>query len=382
MKDLYITAAAAVSPLGGSLEEIWQNVLKGVSVYDKASLPGGRDFFVAESVPGTGSDITAYAPLFTETILKLVSELAVSEPVDAIFFASAVGNLAEVENEIYAGRPITLEQLDFAAIERAFVGTAVYGENTQFVCVPTGCCAGLQAIGLAKSAMSRMGLKRALIMSLDFGLTPLVLEAFNKINATRSFTPDLITSPSRPFCRDRDGFLLADGGGAILVSTQATEQQMPRISGYGCVSSAYHMTDIVTDGSSIRRSIERAMEDARVDKNAINHVNLHASGTQQNDQAEYQALKDVIGADLPTITAFKGNHGHALGGANMIEVALAWKMMMTGILPPTAQALPVDAYEEIPPRSQAVPLQIKAMLKTASGFSGIHASMIMENSHV
>lgn len=382
MKDLYITAAAAVSPLGGSLEEIWQNVLKGVSVYDKASLPGGRDFFVAESVPGTGSDITAYAPLFTETILKLVNELAVSEPVDAIFFASAVGNLAEVENEIYAGRPVTLEQLDFAAIERAFVGTAVYGENTQFVCVPTGCCAGLQAIGLAKSAMSRMGLKRALIMSLDFGLTPLALVAFNKINATCNFAPELPSSPSRPFCRDRDGFLFADGGGAILVSIQPTEQQMPRISGYGCVSSAYHMTDIETDGNAIRQSIERAMEDARVDKNAINHVNLHASGTQQNDQAEYQALKDVIGADLPTITAFKGNHGHALGGANMLEVALAWKMMMTAILPPTAQGLPVDAYEEIPPRLQAVPMKIKAMLKTASGFSGIHASMIMENSHV
>lgn len=382
MKSLYITAAAAVSPLGSSLEEIWQNVLKGVTVYGKASLPGKRDFFVAESVPGTGSDIAAYAPLFTETIRKLVSELAISEPVDAIFFASAVGNLAEVENEIYAGRPVTLEQLDFAAVERVFAGTAAYGKSTQFVCVPTGCCAGLQAIGLAKTVMSRMGLKRALIMSLDFGLTPLALEAFNKINATRSFTPELTTSPSRPFCRDRDGFLFSDGGGAILVSTQASEPPEPRISGYGCVSSAYHMTDIATDGSSIRQGIEQALEDAGIDKGTINHVNLHASGTQQNDQAEYQALKDVIGTELPTITAFKGNHGHALGGANMIEVALAWKMMTTGILPPTALALPVDAYEEIPPRPQAVPFQVKVMLKTASGFSGIHASMIMENSHV
>ncbi|OVZ94946.1 hypothetical protein CBW54_00595 [Yersinia kristensenii] len=382
MKHLYITAAAAVSPLGNSLEEIWQNVLNGVTVYSNANLPGQRDFFVAETVPDTGSDISVYSSLFTEKIRTLVSDLAVSEPVDAIFFGCAVGNLAEVENEIYAGRTVTLEQLDFAAVERVFADTAVYGKNTQFVCIPTGCCAGLQAIGLAKSAMYRMGLESALIMSLDFGLTPLALEAFNKINATRSFTSGLATSPSRPFCRDRDGFLFADGGGALLVSTKNSEQRVPRISGYGCVSSAYHMTDIATDGNSIKQSIERALKDASLDKGAINHVNLHASGTQQNDQAEYQALKDVIGTELPTITAFKGNHGHALGGANMIEVALAWKMMTTGILPPTAQDLPVDAYDEIRPRAQAVPFQIKAMLKTASGFSGIHASMIMENSYV
>ncbi|CDG22239.1 putative Beta-ketoacyl-acyl-carrier-protein synthase II [Xenorhabdus poinarii G6] len=381
MKHLYITHAAAVSPLGNSLEEIWQNIIKGTATYGKVNLLGKRDFFVAETVPSTGSDISAYAPLFSNTLRRLVSELDVTDPVDAIFFASAVGNLAEVENEIYSDRPVTLKQLDFTSVERVFANTPVYGKNTQFVCVPTGCCAGIQAIGLAKNIMFRLGLKRALIMSLDFGLTPLSLEAFNKINATCTFDPNLTTSPSRPFCLDRDGFLFADGGGAILVSTDVPRQPVPRISGYGCVSSAYHMTDISIDGSSIRKSIELALKDAGIKGEAIDHVNLHASGTQQNDQAEYQALKDVIGTKLPTITAYKGNHGHALGGANIIEVALAWKMMTMGILPPTAKNLPIDAYEEISLRSQAAPFQSKVMLKTASGFSGIHASIIMENGY-
>lgn len=382
MKDLYITNAAALSPLGCSLNEIWQNVLQGASVFGNAHLAGQRDFFVAETVPGTGSNISAYAPLFKNAIRTLVHQLEVNEPVEAIFFASAVGNLAEVENAIYADRPISLDMLDFAAMEAVFAETAAYGAETRFVCIPTGCCAGIQAIGLAKNAMSRLGLKRALIMSLDFGLTPLALEAFNKINATHAFEPDMPSSPSRPFCRDRDGFLFADGGGAILVSTEAPAQPLPRISGYGCVSSAFHMTDIATDGSSIRQSIERAMGDARIDGASIDHVNLHASGTQQNDQAEYQALVDVLGQKLPSITAFKGNHGHALGGANMIEVALAWKMMTTDLLPPTATSLPVDAYEAVPARVQAAPFSAAALLKTASGFSGIHAAMIMEKANV
>ncbi|WFQ79419.1 hypothetical protein PXH59_17935 [Xenorhabdus sp. SF857] len=382
MKHLYITHAAAINPLGSSLEEIWRNIIKGAVVYRKANLPGNRSFFVAETIPGTGSDIAAYGRLFSGTIRRLVNQLNITDPVDAIFFASAVGNLAEVENEIYSDRPIALEQLDFASVERIFSDTPAYGKNTQFVCVPTGCCAGLQAIGLAKNIMYQLGFKRALIMSLDFGLTPLALEAFNKINATCSFDPNLTMSPSRPFCLDRNGFLFADGGGAILVSTEVPEHSVPRISGYGCVSSAYHMTDIATDGVSIRQGIELALKDAGVKGEEIDHVNLHASGTQQNDQAEYQALKDVIGTKLPTVTTFKGNHGHALGGANIIEVALAWKMMITGTLPPTAQDLPVDAYQDIPPRSQASPFQSKVMLKTASGFSGIHTSMIMENDYV
>ncbi|MFI8021270.1 hypothetical protein ACIF2R_20185 [Serratia marcescens] len=382
MSKLYITNAAALSPLGGSLNEIWRQILQGTVAYGHARLPGRRDFFVAETVPGSGSDIVAYASLFKEAILRLVEQLEIDAPVDAIFFASAVGNLAEVENDIYADRPVSLEQLDFSSMETVFAETAAYGAGTKFVCVPTGCCAGLQAIGLAKTTMPRLGLKRALIMSLDFGLTPLALEAFNKINATRTYDSAMSGSPSRPFCHDRDGFLFADGGGAILVTTEEPTPSVPHIAGYGCVSSAYHMTDIATDGSSIRQSIERAIWDADITGAALDHVNLHASGTQQNDQAEYQALVDVIGPNLPPITAFKGNHGHALGGANMIEIALAWKMMTTGLLPPTAESLPVDAYEAVPPREQAVSAPMASLLKTASGFSGIHAAMIMENGNV
>ncbi|ENL4289864.1 hypothetical protein AB5D91_004557 [Salmonella enterica] len=382
MSKLYITNAAALSPLGGSLNEIWRQVLQGGAIYGHTSLPGQRDFFVAETVPNSSSDISTYASLFKSAVLRLVEQLEIDVPVDAIFFASAVGNLAEVESDIYADRPVSLEQLDFSAMEAVFAKTAAYDDKTKFVCIPTGCCAGLQAIGLAKKTMPRLGLKRALIMSLDFGLTPLAMEAFNKINATRTYDPAITGSPSRPFCRDRNGFLFADGGGAVLVTTEPPQQPTPYISGYGCVSSAFHMTDIATDGSSIRQSIELAIEDAETTGAAIDHVNLHASGTQQNDQAEYQALVDVIGPNLPPITAFKGNHGHALGGANMIEVALAWKMMTTGILPPTAGSLPVDAYEEVPPREHAASFHISSLLKTASGFSGIHAAMIMENGNV
>ena len=376
MTSLYIENAAAVSPLGNNLTELWHNILAGESRFDHASLPGQRRFFAAETQPGSASDISAYASLFSDTIRQLVDDLHIDSPVDAIFFATAVGNLADVENDIYAGQAVLADKIDFAAIEQMFAATPAMGPDTRFVCVPTGCCAGLQAIGLARSSMARLGLKRAIIMSLDFGLTPMAFEAFNNINATSEFDQQLPTSPSRPFCRQRSGFLFADGGGAILVNTDNSDN--PRISGYGCVSSAFHMTDIDTDGHSIRQSIERALSEARLAATDIDHINLHASGTQQNDEAEYQALVQLMGEQLPEITAFKGNHGHALGGANLIEVALAWKMLEQKMLPPTPEGLPVDAFAAVPAREAAQPFAGRTILKTASGFSGIHAAIVME----
>ncbi|KZL23794.1 beta-ketoacyl synthase N-terminal-like domain-containing protein [Pseudovibrio sp. WM33] len=378
MTRLYIENAAAVGPLGANLEEIWSAVLAGKTSFGQVNLPGNRAFCAAETKPGTGSDIAAYAPLYNDAIRGLVADLQITEPVDAIFFATAVGNLGQVENKVYSKAQVSLDDLDFSKVEEVFKETAAWGPETRFVSVPTGCCAGLQATGLAKTTMARMGLKRAVIMSLDFGLTPLALEAFSKINATTAFAHGINASPSRPFCQNRDGFLFADGGGAILITTEPSDAPMPCISGYGCVSSAYHMTDIATDGDAIRRSIELALDQSGLTGGDIGHVNLHASGTQQNDEAEYNALRATIGEVLPAITAFKGNHGHALGGANMIELALSWKMLREATVPPSPAHLPVDAYEAVPPREQPEPLDRFSILKTASGFSGIHATVIME----
>jgi 3-oxoacyl-(acyl-carrier-protein) synthase len=379
MNDLYIENAAAIGPLGQSLDEIWNKLLAGETAYGRVDLPSGRSFFAAETVENSASSIAAYAPLFYEAIRALVDSLKVEVPVDAIFFGTAVGNLAYVENEVYSCRDLPVERLDFSELETIFAQTPAWGPETRFICVPTGCCAGVQATGLARKIMFALGLRRAIVMSLDFGLTPMGFEAFDKINASTPFDPILKSSPSRPFCKRRTGFLFADGGGAILVTTEPGDTELPRITGYGCVSSAFHMTDISTDGHSIRASIERAMEEAQLSADQISHVNLHASGTQQNDLAEYQAMATIFGATLPLITAFKGNHGHALGGANMIEIAVCWKILRERLVPPTPVALAVDAYEAVRPRVAATFFEGRSILKTASGFSGIHASLIMEH---
>jgi 3-oxoacyl-(acyl-carrier-protein) synthase len=286
--------------------------------------------------------------------------------------------LGSAEDRVYSKQAVDLATLDFADLGDAIKSCKAVDQKTRIITVPTGCCAGVQAVGLAKALMPKLGLKSAVIASLDFGLTPLAFEAFSKINATTAGVAQRDAHASRPFCSDRTGFLFADGGGAIAVTLEKPDHPVPRITGYGCVSSAYHMTDIAVDGHAIRASMERAMQDADIATTGIGHVNLHASGTVQNDQAEHTALTQMFGATLPVITAFKGNHGHALNGANLLEIALSWKILLTGIVPPTPRGLPVDAFDNVTARSEPQPLSGNAILKNASGFSGIHASLVME----
>lgn len=380
MTQLYITAASAFGPLGKSLDEIWHAIMCGKTTGSTLHVASGRQYMAATTHGGHTTNTQSYAKSFTEGLRSLVLDLDLDGPVDAIFVGTAVGNLCKAEHEVYVTRDLRAEILDFANLRPMLEGCPGIGPDTQIVVVPTGCCAGLQAAGMAKAVMARMGYRTGIVASLDMGLTPLAFEAFSKINATADRKDHIEGTPiSRPFCKDRSGFLFADGGGAMAVSVDAPASgTMPRLTGYGCVSSAYHMTDIETDGLPIAQSITLALADANCVPNRIGHVNLHASGTQQNDTAEHNALHATLNDPLPPITAFKGNHGHALAGANMLEIALTWKMMITGIVPPTPVGLAIDAYDDVPTRAQATKLAPGAILKTASGFAGIHATLVLE----
>ncbi|MEP1535304.1 MAG: hypothetical protein ABJQ34_13680 [Paracoccaceae bacterium] len=381
MTQLHITAASAFGPLGKSLDEVWQSVLDRKTTGGVLHVASGRKYLAATTRGGHTTNTKTYSTSFAEGLRSLVNDLELNAPVDVIFVGTAVGNLCAAEHEVYVARDLAATVLDFANLRPMLDKCAAISGDTEIVVVPTGCCAGLQAAGLAKAVMAQMGYRTGIIVSLDMGLTPLAFEAFSKINATADFDEDSTVAPiSRPFCKERSGFLFADGGGAIAVSIDAPKTgPVPRLTGYGCVSSAYHMTDIETGGVPIAKSIAIALADANCDPRQIGHVNLHASGTQQNDAAEHNALAATLNGAMPPITAFKGNHGHALAGANMLEVALTWKMMTTGTVPPTPHGLAVDAYDDVPARDAATQLEPGAILKTASGFAGIHATLVLEN---
>ena len=217
-------------------------------------------------------------------------------------------------------------------------------------------------------------------------ITPLVVAAFGKIAATstkRNSTPE---KASRPFDQARDGFVLAEGAALFVIESldHAIKRDVPiygEIIGGGSNNNCFHMTDIPQDGISIARSCQLAIEDARISVQDIDFINAHGSSTQQNDQAEALAFHQIFGSHIHHIpvTSIKSLTGHALSAANGIEIVSSLLTIRDGIIPPTINLENQDPNCNLwVIANRAINKKVRCVLKTSSGFSGLHSSLILK----
>ena len=215
-------------------------------------------------------------------------------------------------------------------------------------------------------------------------LWPLCYGAFALIRAmsTRNDAP---SSASRPFDRDRDGFVMGEGAAVLVLEER--ERAVARgariygeICGYGMSNDAYHMTAPRPDGSQAARSMRRALDDAGVAAGEIGYVNAHGSSTPLNDSTETLAIKQVFGdraVHLP-VSGTKGYYGHALGASGAIEAAICALAMERDWLPPTVNLEAPDPacdLDHVPAAGRAATPEY--ILSYSFGFGGINAALVM-----
>ena len=215
-------------------------------------------------------------------------------------------------------------------------------------------------------------------------LWPLCFGAFALIRAmsTRNDAP---ATASRPFDKDRDGFVMGEGAAVLVLEELGRAKARGariygEIRGYGMSNDAYHMTAPRPDGSQAARSMQRALDDAGITPGEIGYVNAHGSSTPLNDRTETLAIKTVFGdraATLP-VSGTKGYYGHALGASGAIEVAICALAMAHDWLPPTVNLDAPDAacdLDHVPSAGRnAAPEHI---LSNSFGFGGINAALVM-----
>jgi 3-oxoacyl-(acyl-carrier-protein) synthase len=250
--------------------------------------------------------------------------------------------------------------------------------------ISTGCTTSLDALGAAVDAVASGRSQRVLVVAGEAALTPSVVAGFQRVAAlsTRQGPPE---RASCPFSSERDGFVLGEGGAALLVEdaeVAAARGVTPHLEivGWGSVSSAYHMTGIRENGGDIAKSMWKALEDAEVPGDAIDCIDAHGSSTPLNDASEAAAFNDVFGkraAGMP-VMAQKGVTGHPLGASNLLEVIGLAGLLPDGVLPPvqntTEETLdqPVDLVIGEPRYAQP-----EYVIKTSSGFSGLHTATVL-----
>ena len=305
-----------------------------------------------------------------------------------VFIGSALGGVAYADEQHDVFRQRGLSSVRPLLAISVFGGAATCNVALEFdvrgptVANANSCASGAVAIGEAFRAVQRGDLRAALAGGSEAPLSPLCFGAFTVIGAmsTRNEDPQ---HASRPFDRDRDGFVMAEGAGMLWM--ERYEDAVARganiygeIRGFGASNDAHHMSAPRPGGENAARAIEIALAEAHIAPNEIEAVSAHGSSTQLGDRAESNALRRVFGdgvAQLP-ITASKGQHGHAFGAAGAWEAALSLLTLRYGVLPRVVGHFVDDPGCNLAFVRTNVEGKVRTMLSNTAGFGGINAALV------
>ena len=251
-------------------------------------------------------------------------------------------------------------------------------------CVVTACSASANAIGDAAEIIRRGAADVMIAGGAEAAITSFGVATFNQSRAisTRNDAP---TAASRPFDAERDGFVMGEGGAALVLESEDHARQrgaepLAEITGYGMSADAYHITLPKPGGAGAARAMAMAMNDARLDGGDIGYINAHGTSTPANDSTETAAIRIALGeaADTTPISSTKSMTGHLLGGAGAVETVFSIMALRDQVLPPTINYEHPDPdcdLDYIPNESREA--TVRHAMSNSFGFGGHNVSLII-----
>lgn len=262
---------------------------------------------------------------------------------------------------------------------------AKYGLKGVCNTISTGCTAGTDSVGFSYETIMDGDTDIMITGASEAPICPMTFGCFDTVNVLSTLN-DEPEKASRPFDAKRNGFVISEGAGLLIVEELEHAKKRgariyAEIIGFGTTNNAYHMTDLPANGEPKAKCIRLALEDAGVKPEDIDYINGHGSSTRQNDVFETNAYKMVFGDhayNIP-ITSLKSMIGHPLAGANGVELVISSLTMERNILPPTINQETPDPecdLDYVPNVKREK--KVNYLLKTSSGFSGIHSAMVLK----
>jgi len=251
--------------------------------------------------------------------------------------------------------------------------------------VSTGCTSGLDAVGRGVRLLQEGTADIVLAGATEAPISPITVACFDAIRAT---SPNNLEPgrASRPFDRDRDGFVLGEGAAVLVLERVASAVERgahlyAEIAGFASRSNAFHMTGLRPDGREMAEAIRASLAEARKRPEEIDYINAHGSGTRQNDRHETAAFKRSFGArayQVP-VSSIKSMVGHSLGAIGSIEVAACALAIEHDMVPPTANLHTPDPecdLDYVPLTARRQPT--RSVLSVGSGFGGFQSAMVLK----
>ena len=405
-RRVVVTGIGLITPLGASVQKTWDGLLAGksgigpITRFDATGLETTIAGEVRDFDPLVYMDrkeirradrfaqfaVAAAGQALQDAKLQITPDLA---PRIGAAFDSGIGGVETLVDNIlsHASDPrkvspfmIPMMIIDMAAGEIAMK----YGAKGPNMGHVSACASSANSIGEAAEMIRRGEADAMLAGGAEAGLIKVAIGAFNQARAlsTRNDAPE---KASRPFDKERDGFVFSEGAGClVLEALEFARARGARIlgefAGYGLSADAYHVTAPPPGAEGAVRAMRMALADARVRPDEIGYVNAHGTSTQANDGAETAALKTVFGTHAKSvpISSTKSMTGHTLGAAGAIEAAICILAMRDGCLPPTINQEVPDPecdLDYIPNRSR--PAEVRVALSNSMGFGGHNVALVL-----
>lgn len=406
-KRVVITGLGAVTPLGLDAATTWKRAVEGQSGIGLLTRVNAEEFpmKVAAEIndfdPGAFIDkkearkmdrftqfaVAASLMALKDANLEITEEIA---PRVGVWIGSGIGGMETYEQNfrqfLEKGHrrvspffvPMMIPDM---ASGQVSITTGAKGINS---CSVTACASGTNSIGDAFKVIQRGDADIMITGGSEAPITNMAVAGFCSAKAI-STNADPATA-SRPFDADRDGFVMGEGAGIlILESLESAEKRgatiYAEIVGYGATGDAYHVTAPAPEGEGGARAMSQAIADAGLEPTDIDYVNAHGTSTPYNDKFETMALKKVFGehAHQLAVSSTKSMTGHLLGAAGAVEAIFSVKALQEGIIPPTINYVNPDQdcdLDYVP--NEARHAELRAVLSNSLGFGGHNATLIFK----
>jgi len=406
-RRVVITGMGVVTPLGRDLPTFWDNLKNGVSGishfqafdstgYDCRIAGEVRDFEPKEFFKNP-KDVRR-TDRFAQLAMAAAKMALTDSGIDlektnrerfGVIVSSGIGGLKTFEDQhsnlIHKG-PTRMSPFTIPMLISNMGGGLIsmeWGLGGPNICMVTACATSNNSIGEAWRMIKFGDAEVFLAGGAEAAITPVGIGAFGSMKAlsTRNDEPQ---RASRPWDKDRDGFVMGEGAGIIVVEELAHARARGakiycEIVGYGSTSDAYHMTAPPPDGNGAARAMRVAMKHAGLNTSDIDYINAHATSTGLGDVAETRAIKSVLGEDAKkaSISSTKSMTGHLLGGAGAVEMAACALAIRDGVIPPTINLETPDEECDLDYTPKvAKERKVRVAMNNSFGFGGHNATLI------
>jgi 3-oxoacyl-[acyl-carrier-protein] synthase II len=407
-RRVVVTGLGLITPLGTGIQKTWEGICKGASGIDRISAFDAVEFPV--QIAGEVKDFNAEDFIERKEIKKMDVFIQYALSAGSMAIEDAGMKITETNADrvgVIVGAGIggiqTIERYHSILLENGqrrispfFIPMLItnlaagqismrFGARGPNSCVTTACAAGTHAIGDSFKIIQRGDADAMIAGGSESAITPLTIAGFANMKAlsSRNDTPQ---KASRPFDVERDGFVIAEGAGIVVleeleVALARRAKIYAEVTGYGMTADAYHMTAPDPEGRGVVNCMRMALRDAGIAPEAVNYINAHGTSTPYNDKHETMAIKQVFGehAHQLAVSSTKSMTGHLLGAAGGIEAAFCALALSEGIIPPTIN------YEHPDPEcdldyvpNHARHIDLENVLSNSFGFGGTNACIVLK----